>query len=70
MDFHEALTASAAEAGLTVTQVAAKIGRSEQSARMYMAGTALPAGDIMLTLMREIPGLAERLGFKALAHAA
>jgi hypothetical protein len=70
MDFDQALCESAKDANLTATQVAAKVGRSEQSARQYMAGTAVPSGDIVLTLMREIPGLAERLGFKVLPDAA
>ena len=70
MEIDQALRESAESAALTATQIAARIGRSEASARQYMSGDAVPSGDIVVRLMREIPGFAERLGFKAHAHAA
>lgn len=70
MLIHEALKASADEAGLNATQIAARVGRSEMSARQYMSGAAVPPGDIVVRLMREVPGFATKLGFEAVTRAA
>ncbi len=63
----QALSATAAEEGLSATQIAARIGRSEASARQYMAGRALPSGDILILLMTQFPSFAKRLGFEAVS---
>lgn len=60
----EALRESAAESGLNATQVAARIGRGEQVVTRYMRGNVEPSGAVLLAIMREIPGVAQRLGFR------
>lgn len=64
MQIAEALRKSAAESGLNATQVAARIGRGEQVVTRYMRGNAEPSGGTLLAIMREIPGVAQRLGFR------
>lgn len=59
-----ALRESVDAAGLTATQVAARLDRSEPSAKAWLRGDTIPSGDVVVRAMREVPGFAERLGFK------
>jgi hypothetical protein len=60
----KALRAAATEQGLTLTEIGARIGRSQDSLRHYWQERAIPPGDILIRLMLEVPGFAEHLGFK------
>jgi hypothetical protein len=63
----ESLAAAAAELGWSPTMLAARAGVGESAARKWLAGESIPGGDVLLTLMRELPGLRERLGFELIA---
>jgi hypothetical protein len=60
-----ALQATAAEGGLSPTQIGARIGRTEASCRAYLKNSSIPPGDVLIRLMTEFPAFAARLGFKA-----
>lgn len=68
MEICEAIAATLEELGWSPVQLAAVAGVSEAGARKWLppAGS-IPGGDTLIVLMREMPGLRERLGFDLIA---
>lgn len=60
-----ALKQTAAASGWSKTQIAAECGVTEKTIERFYDGTiATLKGEIVLTLMRALPGFAQRLGFE------
>lgn len=64
MTIAEALRASSDEAQWSPAKIAAACGVSETTARRWMDGKAVPSGDKMVILQRDLHGFAEKLGLK------
>jgi len=69
MDISAALRAAAEKNGWTATKVAAECGASEQAAKNWLAGKAMPRADFLERLRRQMPGLADILDGREVAHA-
>lgn len=70
MDVARALREAVNAAGWSPAKVAAEAGVSENAARKWLNGDAIPSGDTLLTIMQKLPAFAESMGFKAVRRAA
>lgn len=60
-EISEALRQTAKELGWNSTRIGAAVGRAESTGRSWLEGTSTINGADLLTLLREMPGFAERL---------
>jgi transcriptional regulator with XRE-family HTH domain len=61
MSIPEALRVSSDEAGWSPAKIASVCGVSETTSRRWLRGDAVPPGDKLLLLQRDLPGFATRV---------